>query len=217
MSTIYQVSLASSAAILLGLTGCQQEPAGGEIGPTETAALTAADLTLDNPAPPPAQADNAVTSPSENGLCAVGEAVIFSCQLENEKIASVCGTTNNSREIIAQYRYGKRGAKPELTWPDVDSTNRLTFASVPYSGGGEAQLHFRRGANQYVVYSRVIRTNFTAGEPNDPSLEDGIFVRKGDKIIAWHSCTGPKIAPIDYEKAQLYAEKSGDEIVEFEY
>jgi len=213
---MYQVSLASASAILFSLTGCQQEPAGSETSSAETAALTAADLPPDNPNPAPAQAENAVASPSENGLCAAGEAVIFSCQLENEKIASVCGTENKSRDVVAQYRYGKSGAKPELIWPDVDSTNRLTFASVPYSGGGEAQLHFRRGDNQYVVYSRVIRTNFTAGEPNDPSLEDGIFVRKGGKLITRHACKGTKIAPIDYKKAELYAEKSGDDIIAFE-
>jgi hypothetical protein len=151
------------------------------------------------------------------GLCSAGEEVIFSCQLDNSKFASICGTRNNIGKIVAQYRYGEARQKPELTWPDANSGDRLKFASVPYSGGGEAQLHFRRGDNQYIVYSRVIRTNFTAGEPNEPTMQDGVFVRKGEKVVARHACVDPHLVPIDYEKAELHAEKLDDGIVDLDY
>jgi hypothetical protein len=208
------IVLLATAAVLL--SGCDQKAASADGEPAAESVASADPPATGTISGQEGQASKAVPS-SDTGLCAPDEDVLFSCQLENRKIASVCGAIIKTGSIVAQYRYGKAGQVPELAWPEADSADRLKFASVPYSGGGEAQLHFRRGDTQYIVYSRVIRTNFTAGEPNDPALEDGIFVRKGDRIIARHVCDGPEVSPINYEKADLYAESSDDGIVELEY
>ena len=198
------------------LSGCDQKAASADGELAAESAAAADPLATGTISAQEGQASKAIPS-SGTGLCAPGEDVLFSCQLENRKMASVCGLKKETGSVVAQYRYGKSGQVPELTWPDADSAERLKFASVPYSGGGEAQLHFRRGDTQYIIYSRVIRTNFTAGEPNDPQLADGIIVRKGDRIIARHACADPDVSPIDYEKADLYAEPSDGEIVELDY
>ena len=204
-----------ATAVML-LSGCDQKAAPADGEPAAETVASADPLATGTLSDQERQASKAAPS-SGTGLCAPDEDVLFSCQLENRKMASVCGANNKTGSVVAQYRYGKSGQVPELTWPDADSGERLKFASVPYSGGGEAQLHFRRGDTQYIIYSRVIRTNFTAGEPNDPDLADGIFVRKGDRIIARHACADPDVSPIDYEKADLYAEPSDGEIVELDY
>jgi len=215
MNVIYPYGQALAALLLLA--GCGPAPVTGSPETGDQSATTDAGLiSREADEAGDSTGDNAVL-PNGTGLCAAGEPVLFSCQLDNRNLVSICGARNGAGNPVAQYRYGKAGQVPELTWPEAGSADRLKFASVPYSGGGEAQLHFRRGDTQYVVYSRVIRTNFTAGEPNDPALEDGIVVRKGEKIIARHSCADPKLVPIDYEKAELYAETSADDIVELEY
>lgn len=204
------------ATVAVILSGCDQKaaPAGGEAA--EESAISADPLGQETTSEPDDPASKA--SPlAGTGLCAPGEEVLFSCQLENRKMASVCGLKNGTGSVVAQYRYGKAGQVPELIWPETDRADRLEFASVPYSGGGEAQLQFRRGDTQYIVYSRVIRTNFAPGEPNDPAIEDGIFVRKAGKPVARHACSDPDVRPINYEKAELYAATSEDGIVDLEY
>lgn len=216
MKTVHWPVPVATFAMSLLLAGCDRQPAASADESATQSAASPAPLTTEKMSQQEEEASKTAT-PTGTGLCAAQEEVLFSCQLENRKIASICGVKNKAGTTVAQYRYGQSGETAELSWPEADSADRLKFASVPYSGGGEAQLQFLRGDTQYVVYSRVIRTNFAAGEPNDPSMEDGIFVRKGDRTIARHSCAGPDIRPIDYEKAKLYAEDVGDDIVEFEY
>mgnify|MGYP003626907368 FL=1 len=204
-----------AVTLMLLLGGCDATPAPAA---PESDALAPEPSAVATPANPGEQS-NPSDSPAPakgTGLCAPREEVLFSCQLDNGKIASICGVENSAEAIVAQYRYGGSGQEPELTSPDADGPDRLKFASVPYSGGGEAQLQFRRGDTLYIVYSRVIRTNFAAGQPNDPALEDGVLVRKDGRTIARHACAGPDVAPIDYEKAENYAEQSADGVVDFE-
>ncbi|MEH6791942.1 hypothetical protein [Parasphingorhabdus sp.] len=213
MTPKFALGAATAAALLL--TGCDSQPAPDPARSDAELAPASKQLASVSPAAPGPQKDGAA-APAGTGLCTAQEDVVFSCQLENRKIASVCGVKNPVGVTVAQYRYGAAGQKPELSWPNTDSADRLAFASVPYSGGGEAQLQFRRGDNQYVVYSRVIRTNFTAGEPNDPAMEDGVFVRKGEDVVARHRCDDPAVVPISYDKAERYAEKAGD-IIPLDY
>ena len=215
MKTVHWPVPVATFAMSLLLAGCDQQTAASADESATQSTASPAPLTTEKMSQQEGASKTA--TPTGTGLCAAQEEVLFSCQLENTKIASICGVKNKAGITVAQYRYGKSGEAAELTWPEADSADRLKFASVPYSGGGEAQLQFLRGDTQYVVYSRVIRTNFAAGEPNDPSMEDGIFVRKGDRTIARYSCAGPNVRPIDYEKAKLYADNVGDDIVEFEY
>ena len=207
-------SLAMVAAALL-LAGCDRQPAPPASEPEVQSSASPERVTADKAAGQRDQANHAAPS-TAIGLCEPREEIIFSCRLENGKTASVCGTDKETGAVVAEYRYGHAGQKPELTWPDADS-DRLSFASIPYSGGGEAQLQFRRGDHQYIVYSRVIRTNFKPGEPNDPAMQDGVIVQKGDKIIARHACADADVLPIDYQKAGRYAQSLADGIVELDF
>ncbi len=207
-------SLAMVAAAML-LAGCEGQPDAAASEPEVQSPVSPDPLTAEKAPGQRDPANHAVRS-AAIGLCQPREDIIFSCRLENGKSASVCGTNRGAGAVVAQYRYGQAGQRPELTWPDADGADRLTFASVPYSGGGEAQLQFRRGDHQYIVYSRVIRTNFKVGEPNDPAMQDGVIVRRGDEIVARHACADP-VQSIDYEKAGRYAQSSAGGIVEFDF
>ena len=146
------------------------------------------------------------TKPGLDNLCAPGEKVLFSCSLENGKIASVCAAAQIGGSRFAQYRYGMQGEESELVYPKSRQDGAIRFVSVPYSGGGEAQLMFERGDTTYVVYSNVIRTGFGDGG-NKPEFNDGVFAMRGDKTIAAHQCKPDGLMSIDYEKAEKYAQK----------
>jgi len=208
-------SLAMVAAAML-LAGCDRQPPSAALDPEVQSSASPETSTAEQAPGRQDQANNAAQS-TRIGLCEPREEIIFSCRLENGKTASVCGTNMGTGAGAAQYRYGQAAQRPELTWPDADSADGLSFASVPYSGGGEAQLQFRRGDHQYIVYSRVIRTSFKAGEPNDPAMQDGVIVRRVDKIVARHACADPGVRSIDYEKARRYAQGLADDIVDLDF
>ena len=141
-----------------------------------------------------AQAEQATT------LCNAEEAQVFSCKVRGGKIASVCLAKGAAGEF-AQYRFGKPGTAPELVWP-TSSGQQMEWASVPYSGGSETQLSFAIGDVRYVVYSKIVRTNFTPGEPNNPAITDGVAVLRSGKVEAEFACRGEPLKPIDVSLAQ---------------
>ncbi|OYX66828.1 MAG: hypothetical protein B7Y88_03060 [Sphingomonadales bacterium 32-64-17] len=140
-------------------------------------------------------------------LCNAEETPIFSCKVRRGKIASVCLAKGAGGEF-AQYRFGSAGAAPEMVGPSA-SSEQMEWASVPYSGGGEAQLSFAAGDVRYVVYSKVVRTNFTAGEPNNPAMSDGVAVLRSGKIAANFACEAD-LQPIDVTAAQAHLAKADD-------
>lgn len=125
--------------------------------------------------------------------CTAEETPIFSCTVKGGKRLSVCGAEPGA----VQYRFGDEGAA-ELV------LNGGAFASVPYSGGGEAQIKFENGEASYIVYSQVIRTNFASGEPNNPAITDGVVVLKDGVQIAQIGCDDPNPKPIDYFAAEAF-------------
>ena len=76
------------------------------------------------------------------------------------------------------------------------------WASVPYSGGGEAQIKFENAGTHYIVFSQIIRTNFEPGEPNNPAINDGVAVFKDGAQIAKRICDDAQVKPIDYDAAE---------------
>lgn len=137
--------------------------------------------------------------------CGAGEQTIFSCTMKSGKQASVC-VAGDGAARFAQYRFGPANSAAELVWPASAEAGQLAFKSVPYSGGGEAQLSFTRGDTTYVVFSRVIRTNFAPGEPNNPAIEDGIMVLRGDTVLGELACSADVETPINYDLAEKYGE-----------
>ena len=172
---------------LLLLTACNQsepsEPAtDGDAGVGPIAAET--------PAPSATPSPSVASGQPASSACAETEGTLFSCKVRDGRTVAVCVQTDEQGREYAQYRFGKADQPPELAWPTSYAQDRMRWASVPYSGGGEAQLSFTRGDIEYVVYSRVVRTNFTAGEGNDPKFEAGVYVYRSGKRISDLPCTG---------------------------
>tara|TARA_R100000049_G_scaffold4928_1_gene12356 strand:+ start:4418 stop:5035 length:618 start_codon:yes stop_codon:yes gene_type:complete len=132
--------------------------------------------------------------------CAADEQELFSCAAGSKQIA-VCGVTNAQGQRTAQYRFGGSG-KPEIV---LDGGR---FASVGYSGGGEAQIEFANGGVRYIVYSRTVRTGFDE-EGNKPEFTDGVLVVRGDDVIAERNCTG-KVESVDVMAGDAYGGAAGE-------
>jgi hypothetical protein len=135
--------------------------------------------------------------------CAPEEERIFSCKVASGKRIAICGTG----ERDAEYRFGE--SVPELV------LRGGRWASVPYSGGGEAQIAFASGATRYIVFSRMVRTNFAAGEPNNPAISDGVMVLDGEKVIGLQLCDDADTVSIDYDLAEAHFPRS-DELFSWE-
>lgn len=211
MNRARAVGLISVSPIILTIAACSGQAPADEaeapIEPTEIATAVDAPVSENDPVQAVSEQTKAI------GLCSAKEPVLFSCQLKNRKVISVCGTEKGAGNKTAQYRFGALGQSPELVWPDAASKDRLTFASVPYSGGGEAQISFSRGDVTYVVYSRIVRTNFTAGEPNNPEMTDGVMVLKRGKTVSDLVCADPEVVPVDYDLATQYASRSDEAFI----
>ncbi|MGB5723982.1 MAG: hypothetical protein WBM39_06175 [Parasphingorhabdus sp.] len=211
MNRTRAIALVAIMPIILGVAACSaQAPAEQAEAPMEPNRKPAAPVsppTADEPGQAVPEKVNAI------GFCSAKEPAIFSCQLKGRKVVSVCGTENEAGTKTAQYRFGVPGKSPELVWPGTAGKDRLTFASVPYSGGGEAQISFARGDVTYVVYSRMVRTNFAAGEPNHPEMTDGILVLKGKKTVSDLVCADRDVVPVDYDLATQYANRSDEAFV----
>ncbi|WP_420607031.1 hypothetical protein [Novosphingopyxis sp.] len=198
---------------LLLVAACSQaEPEASDGGESPVAEAAAPALQPTKPVEASIPSPTPPAQPGKDNLCAPGEPVIFSCRLASGKSLSVCAAAEAGGPRFAQYRYGASGEANELTFPENRAAGALRFVSVPYSGGGEAQLSFARGSASYVVYSRVMRTNFEADEPNDPRFDDGVLVLRGEKTIADHRCESEQLTSVDHDLAKKYAKSddSGD-------
>ena len=191
----------SIAAMCLVLAGC------GAPGSDEAEQDTAgASEDAAQPAPAETVPESSKTADAEAGKpepletiqvdCAADEPTIFSCKVKGGKQLSVCGSENVAGEPMAQYRFG--GTSAEMV---IDGGK---FSSVGYSGGGEAQIAFRNGQTKYIVFSRTVRTNFEAGEPNEPDFQDGVMVVRPGKPVATISCVGEVSDTVDLGNAEQY-------------
>lgn len=134
--------------------------------------------------------------------CRAGEDSIFSCKTGAGKRIAVCAADGGQVE----YRYGAE--RPEIVLTGGE------FASVPYSGGGEAQIQFTNGSTRYIIFSRMVRTNFTAGEPNEPAISDGVIVLRDGKAGAMQLCDDPDAVPIDYDAAVKHMTRQDELFIE---
>ena len=130
-------------------------------------------------------------APGSSVACAEDERTTFSCPTVGGKRISVCG-----KDGEVEYRFGAQQA--ELTIAGG------RFGSVPFSGGGEAQIAFAKGDTRYIVFSRTVRTNFTAGEPNNPEFTDGVMVVEGERKIAEGLCLPGEAESVDVMAAEDY-------------
>lgn len=114
--------------------------------------------------------------------CSPAEKVVATCTMKNGKTLSLCASHDlGPRTGFLQYRFGKLGAVPELSFPSTPMHPSRAFQLMRLGGasGGNAELSFRRGAFRYVVY-----TEYGHG-PVDSS---GVLVEKGGKTLADIQC-----------------------------
>jgi len=168
----------------IGLVSCAAEPPGAE-EPVEASQATIS-------APEGVDPANLSTSPPARAqvACTGSEEAIFSCKVEGGKHLAVC--TAESGHV--QYRYGDGDAELVL--------NGGEWARAAYSGGGEAQIAFASKDHRYIVFSRMVRTNFAPGEPNNPAISDGVIVLHNDEVLAVEVCDDPDLLPVQYDAAE---------------
>lgn len=197
---------ATGAIALLFLAGCQDEvetpeaPSAFESLPDPVAAPEVHEVLTP---PPPGLSDTRRIVTKDSAQCEAGEGTMFACKVTNGKRATVCVGDGNK----VKYRYG--GAMPELT------IQGGKWASVAYSGGGELQIAFENGDTRYIVFSRIVRTNFKAGEPNNPAISDGVIVMRGDKVLDMEVCDDLNNKPADYDLAEKTLPRA-DELFTYE-
>lgn len=123
-------------------------------------------------------------------LCTASEQVVFACQLKNGKMATLCASkVINASTGYVQYRYGT-AKKLELEYPAQRALPKGHFfiSSTMYSGGGASRVRFKNGEAEYFLFDSMVRTNFKAGEPNNPEIESGIEVRQQGKPASVRYC-----------------------------
>ncbi|MCB2087517.1 MAG: hypothetical protein R3E18_01510 [Sphingomonadaceae bacterium] len=193
----------ASLLILTSLAACQAEPEAeqAEMAGAPDAVAEAADPAKEAASTDPAAEDadkanaEAIDSARETAAaaaCGSADKAIFACKVKNGKTLAVCASDDGK----AEYRYG--GDKPELV------LSGGSWASVPYSGGGEQQIRFTSGDTSYIVFSRMIRTSFDPGKPNEPAISDGVIVLRGEKFQAMQLCNDASATPVNYDAAERF-------------
>ena len=136
------------------------------------------------------------------GLCSAGETPLFQCRIGAEQVA-VCGGRSASGQSYAQYRSEQPGAVT-MSYPAgrEGGAGNMVRASIPYSGGGEAQFHFTNQGDHTIVYSRVVRTGF--GTTNNPQFSAGVAVRRGGRLVSDRACSDGDSANVDLGAAEPF-------------
>ncbi|GEM_PF-4985343 len=111
-------------------------------------------------------------------FCSEEESPIFTCQLMNGKLASICGSPDLSEKSGSiRYIYGTKDQHVEISLPKDPATFRqnLTISEMNNDATGEDDeyLRFRNGLFSYVVYTGI-GNNFDA---------EGVAVFKRDKLL----------------------------------
>ena len=193
-------------SLALAVSACSIGDAAQDRSAEETAAAQLNGATSAVESRAAASEDQFVPDPS----CGETEEKVFSCIMKSGKHASVCVTGEGDAQF-AQNRFGQVGEPAELVWPASADAGVLGYKSVPYSGGGEAQISFTRGDTTYVVFSRVIRTNFEPGEPNYPQIDDGIMVQRNRATLGELLCENVD-RPIDVNLAEQHMKPAAEMI-----
>ena len=126
----------------------------------------------------------AAAAQAEPTLCLAGESVLFSCRIAS-KLLSVCAVDAKNQAL--HYRYGKPG-RPELVYPERNARGAFYQSSSTLIGGGEMRIDFDRGSVNYVVFSRVRRSEPDDEGRREPVFEDGLRVTKSGKPMIDKLC-----------------------------
>lgn len=96
--------------------------------------------------------------------CKPDEKVIFSCPFKNGKTVSLCASPDLSKDVgTLQYRYGRIGRTPELSYPQPVGHPRNYFGFNSSHGGHWAQYELSFSISQF-KYELSIQTNSAISE-----------------------------------------------------
>lgn len=138
-------------------------------------------------------------------LCTPEESVVFSCGTSKDKAVSICSSPELTADAgYVQYRFGRVGETPELTYPPTRTHPRGRFlgGTMIYSGGGGAYLKFKIGEYTYAIFTAI-------GKGWE---SEGVLVSRSGEQIAHFPCHGPwssEIGPDWFEKVDI--ERDPDE------
>lgn len=143
---------------------------------------------------------------ASGAACRADEIRILQCRTKDAKTIAVCSAGGET----ATYRFG--GTTPEI---EIEGGR---WARVGYSGGGELKFAFTRDPYRYIVFSRTVRTNFEADEPNNPAFSDGVLVLKGHTFVGMKPCDPDSEMAEDDERAEAAMAKlpQQDELFTYE-
>jgi hypothetical protein len=127
-------------------------------------------------------------------LCEPMEKTIFSCGFENNRLVSICASTNVAKEDgYVEYRYGKLGAI-ELSLPNKktppNKALKGTFqdffrSSGNWQAGNHKAVTFTNGNYSYTVEKNMI---FSRSAPDYSDETAKLYVRKNGESIAEKYC-----------------------------
>ena len=105
-------------------------------------------------------------------LCDKNHTIYFSCEMENEKIISLCGSSSNNKLKELYYRFGRK-EKIELEFPSFNNRNNLfLFHYNEYHRAHTQYYHisFINAKHRYTIYSY-----YSGDNPEGDSYENGIY------------------------------------------
>lgn len=112
---------------------------------------------------------NAANGVKATTHCMPDEKVIFSCPFKNGKTASLCASPDLSKDSgTLQYRFGRIGKAPELSYPQPADHPRTYFWLDSSHGGRWAQYDLSFSTDQF-RYAILVQTNSVIAE-NEASL-----------------------------------------------
>lgn len=124
----------------------------------------------------------ATAADTPKDLCKAGETTVFSCEVTDGKVVSLCASPDLSRDTgYLQYRYGRDGGKVELVYPRRTDRKLAPFKYFQeYAAkGGTSALSFRIGGYRYSVFSTTSAFGFNGA---------GVIIDKGHKRVEYLHC-----------------------------
>lgn len=124
---------------------------------------------------------------NDNPACLAGEEALFQCNVRAGS-AVLCATKKQKDDQgTTTYRFLANG-QTRMIFPTAAESTTQSFRSsyASYSGGGETQVSFSRGAFTYALYDSMTRTSFVGS--NDSALEAGILVVRNGRSVSRQVC-----------------------------
>lgn len=134
---------------------------------------------------------------AHTSLCTPAETTVFSCEVRNHKLVSLCASPDLSHDTgYLQYRFGHDAHSIEMEFPHSTSRQAATFKYLQeyFARGGTTALSFWVGPFRYSVFRTTSAFGFNGA---------GVIVSKGHRRVAYLRCDDKSIVTDDDRLAQL--------------